>query len=192
MSDNWRTSGRWLLGLELFETIRTGQGVFDLDAVLPAQVFRNSEWKFQATDSAHALGGFSPVLNKLCEVHSDEWLALLLVTAHSDDLVPGFRFVPPIAEPLLVSRVRYEPDGDRARAYDGIAKCWVFLGSSGRWGCWVDQDWEMAVVGTTEHIEFNVEEVPFRPIMDELGSMLEMSGGSISDSVKGEFFSNYA
>lgn len=193
MSADWRESGRWLIGLELFEAVGLASHVFDLRAELPARVFGPHITKFVATDAAVAAGGvFSDVLNSLCGTFGDHWCAALLRRAHDDDLVAGFRFDVPVAPGLLWARLNYEPDGQVLRSYTSTAASWVFFGSSGQWGCWSDRDWELAIVGSVRPVAITSDEISFQSPWDELQHALSMSGGTLNDQDSETFFQNYA
>ncbi len=193
MSDEWRVTGRFLLGSELFEAVTVAQKVFVLNRELPAQVFHKPIDSFVATDSIRAVGGvFAHVLNRLGGFFSDKWCCVLLRRANDDDLVPGFRFDLPIEPALLWSRLNYEPDGEVLRSYTSVASSRVFAGSSGSWGCWADRDWELAVVGTACPVPLNCPEVPFHPVLQELKQTLGMSKGTLSSEDEAAFRSNYS
>jgi hypothetical protein len=193
MSEDWRSTGRFLVGVELFDAISVAQTLFRLDGELPSLVFRSPIDSFVATDVLHAAGGdFAHVLNTLCGAFGDLWCAVLLRRAHDDDLVAGFRFDSPPSAELLWARLNYEPDGDVIRSYTSAAASWVFFGSSGQWGCWADRNWELAIVGTSGSISLGSQDVPFQTVIAQLRATLEMSGGSLSPEDESAFTTNFA
>lgn len=192
MSEDWRSDGRFLLGIELFEAISIAQSLFRLEAELPSQVFRSPIDSFVATDVVRAAGGdFVHALNTLSDRFGDRWCAVLLRRAHDDDLVAGFRFDFPVSADLLWARVNYEPDGDVIRSYTSTAASWVFFGSSAQWGCWADRNWELAVVGTVGSVSLQSEDMPFQSVLAELRTTLEMSGGSLKADDEMAFRTNF-
>jgi hypothetical protein len=193
MTEGWHETGRFLIGAELFEALSIANRVFDLAAELPQQVFKEPIRFFTGTDALRSIGGdFSTVLNKLSEAYNDEWCCVLVLRAHSDDLVAGFRFDFPVDANTLWSRLNYQPDGDVVRSYTSVASTWVYFGSSSAWGCWADRDWELAIAATVAPLDVGTTEVPFQPVLAELAVALEMGGGTLSDQDHEAFVANFA
>ncbi|MFB8242429.1 hypothetical protein ACFC58_38455 [Kitasatospora purpeofusca] len=122
--------------------------VFDLDARLPGQVFRElaDEAVFCGFDTLLTPDAW-PAIAALAALHGDRQVDLLVVEAHG---VSGEALSLPVrATPDdYWARVGFGPDpgpGD-LESITIAAQVVALTGPSGRWGCWGERDPEVAVV----------------------------------------------
>jgi hypothetical protein len=124
---------------------------FDLSARLPDQVFRGSaELGFLFADAALLTAEEGWGLLKACaRQFSDEEIFGVVV----DDLAESRRTTTPIltiepASPreLFINWLDQEEVGGQGPLYVD-ARVLAFCGSTGKWGVWIDQDRELAVLG---------------------------------------------
>ncbi|GHF70512.1 hypothetical protein GCM10010218_59700 [Streptomyces mashuensis] len=120
--------------------------VFDLDARLPAGVFRKlaDEAVFFEFDLLLTPDAW-PALTALARLHGDRQIDLLVVEAEgiagpalslSVEATPGDYW----------AEVGFDPGGEALDSVTIAAKTVALTGPSGRWGCWGERGPELAVV----------------------------------------------
>ncbi|WP_037880903.1 hypothetical protein [Streptomyces sp. NRRL F-5727] len=171
--------------------------VFDLDARLPAQVFREladqavfCEFDLLLTPDAW------PALAALARLHGDRQVDLLVVEADG------------IAGPALSLSVEATPDDywaevgfDSSReALESVtiaARTVALTGPSGRWGCWGERDPEVAVVrgfpGEAARHDWRVRYGPCADAANALVSWLPQIFGDrrVPDAYAADLAANY-
>lgn len=127
---------------------------FNLEARLPGMVFRNSAestlfCEFDAVLSAD----FWPALCTLAQMHGDDRIQLLVLDPDGDSYyVPEYDMYPAISMALTSSADEYweaiseEPSGDVTGAIVFSAEVVALTGVSGKWGCWGERDFGVAVI----------------------------------------------
>ncbi|MFD8323934.1 hypothetical protein ACFVZ3_03525 [Kitasatospora purpeofusca] len=122
--------------------------VFDLDARLPAQVFRDlgDEAVFCGFDTLLTPEAW-PALAALAAVHGDRQVDLLVVEGYG---VTGAALSLPVrATPdEYWAQVGFGPDPgpEDLESITIAAQAVALTGPSGRWGCWGERDLEVAIV----------------------------------------------
>ncbi|MFG2722412.1 hypothetical protein ACGFW5_29590 [Streptomyces sp. NPDC048416] len=171
--------------------------VFDLDARLPARVFREladdavfCEFDYLLTPDAW------PALVALAGLHGDQRVDLVVVEGHG------------IAESALSLSVEATADDYWAEIgfhegrdfVDSIAimtQTVVLTGPSGRWGCWGERDPEVAVVrGFPDEAARHEWSVRYGPFVDAAGALefwlpVTFPGRSVPDAYAAELTANY-
>ncbi|MFJ3902979.1 hypothetical protein [Streptomyces sp. NPDC090025] len=129
------------------DTVRDrAAAVFDLDARLPAQVFRElaDEAVFYPFDTLLTPDAW-PALTALAGLHGDRRIDLLVVAADGD-VVPALSLPVDATPDDYWARVGFEEDGDAWESVTIAARTVALTGPSGRWGCWGERDPEVAVL----------------------------------------------
>lgn len=126
---------------------------FDLDARLPAQVFRKDRRDSLFCEFDVVLSPeFWPALSTMARWHGDDRVELLVLEPGADEFyLPEYRAYPAVSLPVDADEDEYwaaighEPDGDVMGSIAISANVVALTGASGRWGCWGERDPEVAV-----------------------------------------------
>lgn len=158
--------------------------VFDLDARLPDQVFKQD-----AGDSLFCpfddvlTPEFWPALCAMARWHGDAYVELLVLNPDCDAYyLADYRMYPAISLSVEASEddywaaIGHEPDGDIFGSIAISANVITVTGASGKWGCWGERDPEVAVVrgfpNAAARSEFCARFGPFLEASDALKSYL--------------------
>lgn len=134
------------------QAVSVAERRFDLSARLPDQVFREpAELGFAFTDSAvlTAAEGWEILKScaryfgddKICGVVVEDLAAETRVSAP-----PSLKVEADSTRELYINWLDQEEAGSHSPLYID-ARVIAFAGSSGKWGIWIDQDTELAVLG---------------------------------------------
>ncbi|MEV7001799.1 hypothetical protein AB0N62_29470 [Streptomyces sp. NPDC093982] len=130
-----------------------GVFIFDLDARLPGQVFKESgnDSLFCEFDAV-LTPEFWPALRAMARWHGDSRVEVLVLEPDCDAFyLPGYRMYPAVSlsvednEDDYWAAIGHEPDGDVMGSIAISANVVAVTGPSGRWGCWGERDPEVAV-----------------------------------------------
>lgn len=125
---------------------------FDLTARLPEQVFRKPEdLAFAFSDSAVLTAPEGWQVLKSCAQHfGDEKICGVVVeglaAATTSSTVPRLSIAPEATREVYINWLDHEEAGTQSPLYIE-ARIIAFTGSTGKWGIWIDQDRELAVLG---------------------------------------------
>jgi len=143
--------------------------VFNIDRILPNQVFRGGYANFKFTSSGWVMAlqadegkDFWDILKEIAAVTKDEYVIFAVL-----DSYPGNFFLREFAYnnwlklPIDLSSMEYknalfldapsdEPGFLPSMTY--CAESFFLTGSSMQWGIWIDADWEMCVLGLKEGV----------------------------------------
>lgn len=123
--------------------------LIDLEAELPAQVFRPEGGLFDFCDFGWCTGpDFLPVLRSLAELHGDDFITVVLPDRHTPKRLERYessdRGMPAATFPAVRIDALYElgAGADLLQSADELA----IVGSSGRWAIYGEYSWEVAVL----------------------------------------------
>ncbi|MFE7532641.1 hypothetical protein ACFU7Y_44210 [Kitasatospora sp. NPDC057542] len=179
--------------------------VFDLDARLPDQVFRED-----AGDSlfcefdAVLTQEFWPALCAMARWHGDDRIELLVLEPGLDEFyLPECRTYPAMSLSVDAGvddyweKIGFTSDDDFAESIAISAKAIAVIGPSGRWGCWGERDPEVAIfrgfpdVATRD--EWRERFGPFLEVSGALESYLLLAFGrqTVPDAYAATLTANY-
>ncbi|MFG2880680.1 hypothetical protein ACGFYU_37675 [Streptomyces sp. NPDC048337] len=162
-----------------------GAAVFDLDARLPVQVFKEDigDSLFYDFDSV-LVPEIWPALCAMARWHGDEYVELLVLKPDCDTYyVADYQTYPAISLSVEASEDDYwaalshEPNDDIFGSLAISADVITVTGASGKWGCWGERDPEVAVFRGFPNVaaqnEWRKQFGPFLSVSDALDTYLD-------------------
>ncbi len=179
--------------------------VFDLDARLPGQVFKEGvEGSLFCEFDVILTPKFWPVLCAMARWHGDSHVELLVLEPDGDDFYrPEYRMYPALSLSVEADMDNYwaaighEPDGDILGSIAISANVVAVTGASGRWGCWGERDPEIAVFRGFPNVaarnEWRAQFGPFLEVSGALESYLPLTfaGRTVPDEYAATLTANY-
>ncbi|USY18785.1 hypothetical protein NE857_26415 [Nocardiopsis exhalans] len=179
--------------------------VFDLDARLPGQVFKEGvEGSLFCEFDAVLTPKFWPALCAMARWHGDSHVELLVLEPDGDDFYrPEYRMYPALSLSVEADMDNYwaaighEPDGDILGSIAISANVVAVTGASGRWGCWGERDPEIAVFRGFPNVaarnEWCAQFGPFLEVSGALESYLPLTfaGQTVPDEYAAALTANY-
>lgn len=180
------------------DTLRArGAAVFDLDARLPALVFREladpavfCEFDLLLTPVAW------PALAGLARLYGDRQVDLLVVEA--DGMAgPTLSLSVEATPDDYWAEIGFDSDREALESITIAARTVALTGPSGRWGCWGERDPEVAVVrGFPDEIARQDWHVRYGPCVDAAGALASwlpqvFRGRPVPDAYAAQLTANY-
>ncbi|MDI5976148.1 hypothetical protein [Amycolatopsis magusensis] len=182
-----------------------GAATFDLEARLPAQVFRTPRPDALFCEFDVVLTPeFWPALCAMARWHGDEQVELLVLEPEADEFyLPEYRLYPAVSLPVESSMddywavIGHEPNGEALGSIAISADVIAVTGPSGAWGCWGERNPEVAVFqgfpSEAARAEWSAEFGPFLDVSGALDSYLPLTfaGRSVPAEYAATLTSNY-
>jgi hypothetical protein len=180
--------------------------VFEFDARLPDQVFKNDSGdslfcEFDAVLSPE----FWPALCAMAQWYDDEFVELLVLEPECDSFyLPEYRMYPAVSLSVEAgvddfwASIGHEPDGDIMGSIAISANVIAVTGPSGRWGCWGERNPEVAVFKgfptAAVRSEWRTHFGPFLDVSGALESYLSMAfaAQTVPDEYAARLVANYS
>ena len=178
---------------------------FDLDARLPAQVFREriGDSLFCEFDAVLA-PEIWPALCTMARWHGDERIELLVLEPDCDDFFlaeglgyPAVSLSVEASEDDYWAAIGFEPDGDALGSITISANAVALTAASGKWGCWGERDSEVAVFrGFPDAVARNEWRSRFGPFLEVSGALesylpFAFAGRTVPDEYAETLTANY-